>query len=95
MAAFMDCSMAFDKCLYSKLFTKMLAKNVPPLIVRVLAFAYEEQVGWIRLAGKNSNTFTIKNAIRQGSPYLLSACYLDDLMVELRRQRLGCHVAGV
>ena len=95
MAAFMDCSMAFDKCLYSKLFTKMLAKNVPLLIVRVLAFAYEEQVGWKRLAGKNSNTFTIKNAIRQGSPYLLSACYLDDLMVELRRQRLGCHVAGV
>ena len=26
MAVFMDCSMAFDKCLHSKLFTKMLAK---------------------------------------------------------------------
>ena len=98
MAAFMDCSMAFDKCMYSKLFSKMLVKKIPPLIVRVLAYAYEEQIGWVRLGGRNSDTFTIKNATRQGSvlsPYLFSSCYLDDLLVELRKRRLGCHVAGI
>ena len=96
--AFLDCTMAFDKCLFSKLFTKMLAKDVPPLIVRVLIFAYEEQKGWVRLARRNSKTFSLKNATRQGSilsPYLFSACYLDDLLVLLRKSGLGCRVAGV
>ena len=97
-AAFMDCSMAFDKCMFSKLFPKMLAKGIPPIVVRSLIFAYEEQKGWVRLAGRNSDTFTIKNATRQGSvlsPYLFSSCYLDDLITELRKSGLGCHVAGV
>ena len=97
-AAFMDCSMAFDKCLFSKLFSKMLAKDIPPVVVRVLIFAYEEQKGWVRLAGRNSNTFSIKNATRQGSilsPYLFSSCYLDDLIVKMRKLGLVCHVAGV
>ena len=97
-AAFLDCSMAFDKCLYSKLFSKMLTKNVPPIVVRALIFAYEEQIGWVRLAGKNSKPFGIKNATRQGSvlsPYLFSSCYLDDLLVKLRKLKLGCHVAGI
>ena len=94
----MDCSMAFDKCLYSKLFSKMLAKGIPPAIVRVLIFAYEEQKGWVRLNSRNSDTFSIKNATRQGSvlsPYIFSSCYLDDLIVKLRSLKLGCHVAGV
>ena len=29
------------------------------------------------------------------SPYLFSACYLDDLIVKLRSLKLGCHVGGV
>ena len=90
--------MAFDKCLFSKLFSKMLGKDIPPVVVRVLIFAYEEQKGWVRLAGKNSNTFSIENATRQGSilsPYLFSSCYLDDLLVKLRKIGLGCYVAGV
>merc|ERR1711873_247191 len=76
----------------------MLAKGVPTVIVRVLIFAYEEQKGWVRLAGENSDTFRITNATRQGSvmsPYLFSACYLDDLIVKLRSLKLGCHVGGV
>ena len=47
---------------------------------------------------KNSRPFGIKNATRQGSvlsPYLFSSCYLDDLLVKLRRLKLGCHVAGM
>ena len=34
-AAFMDCSMAFDKCMLSKLFPKMLAKGISPIVVRI------------------------------------------------------------
>ena len=29
------------------------------------------------------------------SPYLFSACYLDDLIVKLRSLKLGCHVGSV
>ena len=66
--------------------------------MRVLIYAYEEQKGWVRLADKNSEAFSIRNATRQGSvlsPYLFSSCYLDDLLVKLRGLRIGCHVAGM
>ena len=97
-ATFLDLSKAFDKCLFDKLFEKMLGKGIPPIIVRSLVYAYQEQRGWVRLAGKDSEEFTLTNGTRQGSvlsPYLFSACYLDDLFVELRRHHLGCHIAGV
>ena len=42
-AAFMGCSMAFDRCQFSKLFSKMVKKDVPLVVVRALIFAYEEQ----------------------------------------------------
>ena len=76
----------------------MLTKGVPHVVVRSLVFAYEEQKGWVRLAGKNSSVFSIKNATRQGSvlsPYIFSSCYLDNLLVKLRSMKLGCYVGGV
>ena len=97
-SCFLDASKAFDKCLFNKLFDKMLAKGIPPIVVRVLAFAYTEQKGWVRLGQKDSEEFRISNGTRQGSvlsPYLFSSCYLDDLLVELRKLDLGCHVAGI
>ena len=97
-SCFLDASKAFDKCLFDKLFDKMLVKEIPPIIVRVLSFAYTEQKGWVRLGQNDSNEFAISNGTRQGSvlsPYLFSSCYLDDLLVELRELDLGCHIAGV
>ena len=41
-SCFLDASKAFDKCLFNKLFEKMLDKGIPPVVVRVLAFAYTE-----------------------------------------------------
>ena len=29
------------------------------------------------------------------SPFLFASCYLDDLLVQLRKSQLGCYVAGV
>ena len=96
-AALMDCSMAFDKCLFSKLFTKMLDKGVPALVVRALAFVYEEQSGCVRLDGEDSESFTLTNGTRQGSVLspALWCIYLDGLLIELRKKKLGCHVAGL
>ena len=97
-ACFLDCSKAFDKCLFQKLFLKMQAKGIPEIVIRVLIFAYEEQEAWVRLNGKNSEKFSIGNGTRQGSvlsPYLFSSCYLDELIAKLRKLDIGVHVGGL
>ena len=95
-ACLLDCSKAFDKCLFSKLFQKLIAKGLPAVVIRVLIFMYEEQEGCVKLGGKRSSSFKITNGTRQGSvlsPVLFSV-YLDDLLAELRRLQLGCHIGG-
>ena len=91
-----SCSKAFDKCLFDKLFEKLIAKGLPSVVVRVLIYVYEQQQGWVRLGGKNSSLFRITNGTRQGSvlsPVLFSV-YLDDLLITLRQLQLGCHIGG-
>ena len=73
-----------------------MKRLVPPIVVRVLIFMYEEQTGCVKLSGKKSDSFRISNGTRQGSvlsPALFSV-YLDDLIKELREQGLGCHIGG-
>ena len=95
-ACLLDCSKAFDKCRFDKLFQKLIKKGLPAVVVRVLIFAYEEQQGWVKLAGKQSSPFSLTNGTRQGSVLspLLFSIYLDDLRGELRRLQLGCHIGG-
>ena len=95
-ACLLDCSKAFDKCRFDKLFDKLIAKGLPAVVVRVLVFVYEEQEGWVKLGGKKSSLFRITNGTRQGSvlsPVLFSV-YLDDLLIGLRKLQLGCHIGG-
>ena len=63
----------------------------------MLVFIYEEQEGCVSWVGIRSSSFTITNGTRQGSvlsPTLFSV-YLDDLLKQLRRLGLGCHMGGV
>ena len=95
-ACLLDCSKAFDKCRFDKLFSKLVSKGLPPVVVRVLIYIYEEQVGCVKLGGKRSSYFKLTNGTRQGSvlsPVFFSV-YLDDLLKELRRLELGCHIGG-
>ena len=58
---------------------------------------YTEQSGFIRMKGKQSDSFNISNGMREGaaaSP-VLWAVYADGVLLVLRRSGLGCHVAGV
>ena len=76
----------------------MKEKGIPPIVIRVLIYAYEEQEAWVKLNGKNSEKFKIGNGTRQGSvisPYLFSSCYLDGLIVELRKLDIGVHIGGI
>ena len=93
----LDCSKAFDMCLFDKLFQKLVDRNFPAIVIRVLIFVYEEQKGCVKLAGESSTGFSITNGTRQGSvlsPTLFSL-YLDDLIKELRDLGVGCQVGGV
>ena len=96
-ACLLDCSKAFDKCQFDKLFAKLIAKGLPAVVVRVLIFMYQEQEGCVKLGGKKSTMFRLTNGTRQGSVLspLLFSIYLDDLLTELRVLQLGCHIGGV
>ena len=93
----LDCSKAFDKCQFVPLFEKLLKRNLPPVIVRILIYVYKEQEAWVRWGPLRSETFRISNGTRQGSVLspALFAVYLDDLLLELRSYGLGCYVAGL
>ena len=97
LACLLDCSKAFDKCRFSTLFEKLLERNVPPIVIRVLIFIYEEQEGCVKLVGVKSASFKLTNGTRQGSVLspTLFAVYLDGLLVKLKELGVGCHVGGV
>ena len=95
-ACLLDCSKAFDKCRFDKLFQKLVDKGLPSVVIRVLIFIYEKQTGYMKLSGLKSDKFYITNGTRQGSVLspLLFSVYLDGLLVRIRNLGLGCHIGG-
>ena len=95
--AFLDCSKAFDNCKCSTLFTKVLARGVPAIIVRGLLAIYRKQKCWVRWSQVRSREFGILNGTRQGS--CLSPClfavYLDELLILLRDCGVSCYVGDL
>ena len=98
-AAWLDCTKAFDTCVFSTLFTKVLDRGVPAIIVRGLLRIYRTQRCWVKWsAGQSvSHVFGISNGTRQGSCVspCIFAVYLDGLLRELRDSGVGCHVGDV
>ena len=62
----LDMTMAFDKCKFSTLFSKISSK-IPPVVTRALIFFYERQYAWTRWGTTKSEQFKISNGTRQGS----------------------------
>ena len=93
----LDCSKAFDMCKFSTLFQKLIDKDLPAIVIRMLICIYEEQRGFTVWNGTRSDYFNITNGTRQGSVLspTLFAIYIDDLLKELRRAGYGCHIGGI
>ena len=93
----LDCTKAFDTCQFSTLFQRLLDRGMPAIVIRVIIRVYEDQYAWVKWGSTRSSRFRIVNGTRQGSILspALFAVYVDELLVELRRLGVGCHVAGV
>ena len=93
----LDCTKAFDTCQFSTLFQRLLDRGMPAIVVRVIVRVYEDQYAWVKWGNSRSSLFPIVNGTRQGSILspALFAVYVDELLVELRKLGVGCHVAGV
>ena len=93
---YIDASKAFDKVNYWKLFRKLLDRNTPTILVRLLAVWYSSQrfsVLWDNIV---SESFKVSNGVRQGgvlSPHLF-CIYMEDLSNRLIDTGIGCHING-
>ena len=79
------------------MFKKLILRDVPIIIVRVLCFWYRTQVLCIQWGNMRSSFFNISNGVRQGgilSPKLFSV-YMDDLSNILISSGVSCFLKNV
>ena len=81
----LDCSKAFDRVNYTKLFTLLLDKGFCPLTLRVLIYLYTNQQIRIKWCESVSECTAVFNHVKQGgilSP-ILFIVYMDTLLRRL------------
>ena len=92
---FFDASKAFDKINHWFLLPKLIARNIPIIIVRFLLTWYTSQTFLVRWNNVLSQSFTVTNGVRQGgiSPILFNVL-MDDLSHNLNSVDAGCCING-
>ena len=82
---------------HNLLFAKLIKRNVPMCLVRLLLSWYRQQTMQVNWGTNYSSPFTVTNGVRQRgvlSPYLF-AVYLDELSIQLGSPRVGCTVGNM
>ena len=92
-SCFLDASKAFDRVNHCVLFDKLVKRGVSLYrpIVRIIVFWYNVQNMYIRWNNTMSDSFSVRNGVRQGgilSPYLFCV-YMDDLSKKLYNVNAG------
>ena len=94
---FLDASKAFDRINHRKLFEKLIHRNTPGYLIRILIFWYTNQSMIVRWGDAVSEPFKVSNGVRQGgilSPYLFNV-YMDDLSERLNKCMTGCVIGEI
>ena len=79
------------------MFTKLLDKGLPAVVVRALISVYEQQFAWVRWGKARSEMFPVVNGTRQGSVLspAIFAIYMDEILANLRKLGVGCYIGEV
>ena len=95
--AAMDMSKAFDMVDWCKLFRTLVDRKVDGLFLRLLLYVYCNQSCIAKWNGASSDSFSVSNGVRQGavSSAVLFSVYIDDLILLLKKSRLGCEIDGI
>ena len=94
--AFLHASKAFDKISHWTLFRKLIDRNVPMYLIKVLCYLYQHQLMSVRWGYSISNVFNVTNGVRQGgilSPKLFNI-YIDGLSNILNNFLIGGSLGG-
>ena len=96
LTCFLDASKAFDRINHWTLFRKMIDSKMPLIIVRIIMFWYQSQLGCVKWGKVTSNCFRYSNGVRQGgilSPKLI-ALYMNNLSRLLVMRNVDCYIDG-
>ena len=97
VASFIDCSKAFDRVQYKRLFCVLQNKGICPITCRLLAVMYSNIKANVVWNGIVSDVFDINNGVKQGgviSPLLFNL-YTESLISEIIESGIGCHIGSV
>ena len=93
-ASFLDCTKGFDRVCHKGLFLKLINRGLPFCFLRILIYWYANLSGVVKWQDVYSFSFKIISGVRQGG--VLSAkfwaVYMDELIKELRKKKIGCHI---
>jgi hypothetical protein len=90
----LDLSKAFDNLSHNMLFIKLMDRNVPCTIIKLLHCWYSKVYNVVRWGNCTSVLFKLSSGVRQGgilSPAFF-AIYVNDVLVKLEKSKLGCHI---
>ena len=95
-ACFLDATKAFDRVHFSRLFEVLVQRKVNPIDLRLMLDLYQQQRCRTRWKNSTSPYFDVSNGIRQGSVIspVLFCTYLDELLLDLEKHKMGCHVGN-
>lgn len=97
-ACYLDLSKAFDLVAYTVLWDKLQHEtDLPREIINMFKFWYANQQNRVRWANSFSAEYRLECGVRQGglsSPALFNL-YMNNLIDELSRTGIGCHIDGV